>query len=209
MVILKLLKKLLKGLLKYLVKALELIFLLIEKAIQYFSKLVSKLKWYSYLGFFFSLFVTFWGFYTYYEPKFDIEFKEPLRPDNSFSSLIDIHNTGNCNIYNFKISYKLSDFNARIKNVIKIQSGGGDKTVLRSRLPTEEIIVKNKKKTIDFDLAFFLTQFTGDIDDVSSLKSNLTLYIEYEYWGKKFTKVDSLKFKTSELVHGKMIWLSN
>lgn len=100
----------LKKLLKLIVLLLEKLFLGIEIAIKWSSKIVSKLNWkslvVSIVGFLFSA----WGVWTYYKPDIDVVFSEPLKSDNIFTSRFTIENNGNSNVYDFKFNYYVTNF---------------------------------------------------------------------------------------------------
>ena len=207
MAILKLIKKTTKQLLKLLTKVLESIFLLLEKVIGCFSKFVSKLKWHSFLLGLFSLFATSWGFYTYYYPNVSIGFKAPLRSNNIFSSVLDVHNNGNSSIYNVNMYCVL-------KNLYFINDIGGIHDFTRgvtfeSRYPfsVQEIITKHKFKSIDVDISEIFN--IDGSDEITTYKGELTIIISYSYWNKIFTNTDTIHFRTSKMIDNNIIWLND
>ena len=207
MAILKLLKKLLKLLLKSLIKSLEAIFRLLKKATQYFSKLVSKLKWKSFFIGLFTLFGSWWAYYTYYYPEVSITYTNPIVSTDILTSRFTIENNGNSNIYDVYINYE-------IKNIkVKYEKGGisqvsGLKVISNWQ---KKMIAMKKKQVINIDIFKEIFSFIPNESDekIYTIDANLEIQLNYIYWNNRI-KTDTFRFITQYSETNKsIIWLNN
>jgi len=197
MAIARLLLKILGQLLKWLVIGLEKLFLGIEITTKWIAKIVSKLNWKSLvlglIGFIFSC----WTVYTYNYPKIDIDFTDPLDSSDITTSIFTLKNQGEVNIYNvasvFYIktlkwgSCNIENMNMYVAPVYKKIPSNRDQTILANLL---------KNKAWDFECS----------PNSKTIEAELHIFVKYNYWFKKFTNHDTLRFKSSEMVNNKIVW---
>lgn len=154
--------------------------------------------------------VTVWGFYTHYYPEIEIEFTEPLRSNNVFTSVMNIKNTGNCSVNNIKIYFVLSDLLTENRNGSRFITSPGVYLIDKNPLPIQRIVSAKKTKSVDVDMGRVVAMQYGTlIDSVVTYRAKLKLYITYDYWYKKRTVHDSIFFRTSKLIDGKVMWIND
>lgn len=138
-----------------------------------------------------------WGFYTYYDPKVDIDFTDPLFDGDITTSIFSIKNEGNCNIYNVRVDIYNKKFETEKARVSEN---------LYTNYSSYKRIKSNREQALDYGIVKNNSFYLGSWENVNTINAELHIYITYTYWKNTMTKFDTLKFKSSKLVKNKIIW---